>query len=120
MVDCPAYYALEKKEFWENILKGFVFEDNYFVFLNKKSNLKINDILEPKYSTYELISLVLLKYIQIRGCSSLAGSNYDNFLLLQAAISDLVDEDTLLFWKNTFYNKYRTELDIKKLIWPSA
>ncbi len=107
MVDCPSYYRSEKTDSWRDILGNFDFEGDYFVFLNKKSNLKLNDILEPKYSTYEIISLVLLKYLQNRGCSSLAGSNYDNFLLLKAAISDLVDEDTLLIWTNRFDSKYK-------------
>jgi hypothetical protein len=124
MVDCPIYEdKSDEIEEWRSILSSMFEIDKGIIkiplYVDGKirytpnntviGELKLEDILHPKYSTFELVSKIIKLDIDNCGCPSLASaqsSTYDNMLMLKAAIVNVIDVDTYTIWQQRFNSKF--------------
>lgn len=69
----------------------------------------IKELVNPKYSTFEMIKKILKHYDDYCGGSEIASQNsnhYNNLLICLGCIYDNVDEETLEFWNKRFCSKF--------------
>ena len=68
----------------------------------------LEELLNPKYALFEIVKIILSKIIESSSCPSIASENscnYNNILMILAAITERVDDDTMEMWKTRLFSK---------------